>query len=677
MDRCPSDTLDAVDYLLDRDRAPILVFTESRREASRYATDFARHRQRHASGIGVAEQLDLFSEPTEVSENLRNLAERRIALHTADLTPQERQVIEQGFLDDSFDVCFATSTLAAGVNFPFKTVMFPKLTYQYGDRQGKRITRGDYRNMSGHAGRLGMHDLGFAVLLPKNTPERNHANDLVLPDNDRVYSRLASLPMRRTVLILVAAGVAGTMPALREFFENTYFWHLVLERNSAKLDKVIDNAEQALDWLVNEGLAEQHDDTYLVTPLGQATARSGLLPMTARAFVALLEKHTKDFEEKFNDFIGGLIHWVCCSDEFTGQAPSRFLPYPIGHTALGSSTFVAGQQLLYPLDRNNIQLCKSVHALILFIQGVPERKIAHLTNMSSGSVHRLAIDVSWILDGLHGIAAVPDLACPQQIGNQLAMLARRIRWGSPAEALDLIRIAERARVPGFGRQRAMALVDNGVTTFEDVENLGAKRVTEILRSRPRAEALLAAISEHTNFGPNRLASVHDRLAERLGVREVVVACAEAMDTEYEEAIMRLLNKEVGWTVTVLDNGRRQNVPDMLLELGDIAVLLEIKTASKKSGLIKKEAAFAVLQKATGYGAEMARVTLGKPHFDETSKSKVVASRELTLVEHATFVEAILRVLAREIEPTAFLAWLTEPGEAEFERIPGNPTNLLV
>ena len=257
------------------------------------------------------------------------------------------------------------------------------------------------------------------------------------------------------------------------------------------------------------------------------------------------------------------------------------------------------------------------------------------------------------------------------------MLARRIRWGSPAEALDLIRIAERARVPGFGRQRAMALVDNGVTTFEDVENLGAKRVTEILRSRPRAEALLAAISEHTNFGPNRLASVHDRLAERLGVREVVVACAEAMDTEYEEAIMRLLNKEVGWTVTVLDNGRRQNVPDMLLELGDIAVLLEIKTASKKSGLIKKEAAFAVLQKATGYGAEMARVTLGKPHFDETSKTKVAASRELTLVEHATFVEAILRVLAREIEPTAFLAWLTEPGEAEFERIPGNPTNLLV
>ena len=74
----------------------------------------------------------------------------------------------------------------------------------------------------------------------------------------------------------------------------------------------------------------------------------------------------------------------------------------------------------------------------------------------------------------------------------------------------------------------MALVNNGVTTFEDVVNLGAERVTKILRSRRRAEALLAAISEHADFGANRLASAHDRLAERLGVRETVVACTESL-----------------------------------------------------------------------------------------------------------------------------------------------------
>ena len=148
----PDSTLDVVTHLIKQERAPILVFTESRREASRYATDFGRRRQKHATGIGMAEQLELFSEPTEGSSKLQSSAERRIAFHTADLSPQEREVIEAGFLNNDFDVCFATSTLAAGVNFPFQTVVFPKLTYQYGDRSGTRIVRSDYRNMSGRAG---------------------------------------------------------------------------------------------------------------------------------------------------------------------------------------------------------------------------------------------------------------------------------------------------------------------------------------------------------------------------------------------------------------------------------------------------------------------------------------------------------------------------------------------
>ena len=677
MNGYPSDALDAVGYLLDRDCAPILVFTESRREAAQYAKSFARQRQRHASGVGVAEQLNLFSEPTEVSDNLRNSAERRIALHSADLTPQERQVIEEGFLNNSFDVCFATSTLAAGVNFPFRTVMVPKLTYSYGPRRGTRITRSDYRNMSGRAGRLGMHDLGIAVLLPKNNPENNHANNLVLPENDHVSSQLARLSMRRSVLAILAAGIAGTLAGLKDLFENTYYWYLLLDRNPAKLKKVIQTAERALDWLVVLKFAERHDDTFLVTPLGQATARSGLLPATARAFVVLLQQRAKEFEEKFDDFIGALIHWVCCSDEFSGSAPSRFLPYPIGGRALASSTFVSGQRLLCPLDRNDFRLCQSVHALILYIQGVAERKIAYFTNMSSGSVHRLAVEVSWILDSLHTIAAVPDLGCSQRVGNQFATLARRVRWGLPSEALDIIRIAERARVPGFGRQRAMALVSCGTRTFQDVEDLGIDRLTQILHSRRRAEALLAAIGTQTGFGTNRLSSVHNRLAERLGIKDVVSACTKSMDTEYEDAIVSLLTQETRWKVTVLDDGRRQNVPDVLLEVDKVAALIEIKTASKKSGLIKKEAAFAVLQKATDFGEEMVRVTLGKPHFDETSKSKASVSHEITLVEHTTFLEAILRVLMGNIDPMVFVEWLTKPGEAEFKRIPGTPTNLLV
>jgi hypothetical protein len=45
----------------------------------------------------------------------RGNAERRVAFHTADLSPQERQVLESGFSGSKFEVCFATTTLAANI----------------------------------------------------------------------------------------------------------------------------------------------------------------------------------------------------------------------------------------------------------------------------------------------------------------------------------------------------------------------------------------------------------------------------------------------------------------------------------------------------------------------------------------------------------------------------------
>ena len=113
--RCPvrsQDLKDVVAYLLKQGRGPILVFTETRKEASRYAEDFIGNRVRTTSGIEIAEQLELFSEPTESSEKLKSFAEKCVAFHTADLSAQERQVLEDGFAKSRFEVCFATSTLA-------------------------------------------------------------------------------------------------------------------------------------------------------------------------------------------------------------------------------------------------------------------------------------------------------------------------------------------------------------------------------------------------------------------------------------------------------------------------------------------------------------------------------------------------------------------------------------
>jgi len=127
----PTNTLDAVEHLLSQKRGPILVFTETRREASELAAQYAGRCTKTVDGYNFAEQLSLFSEATEFSERLKDTAEAKVAFHTADLTQSERAVVEQGLIDGTFNVCFATPTLAAGVNFPFQTVLFDRIHRRY------------------------------------------------------------------------------------------------------------------------------------------------------------------------------------------------------------------------------------------------------------------------------------------------------------------------------------------------------------------------------------------------------------------------------------------------------------------------------------------------------------------------------------------------------------------
>jgi len=671
----PSDDMqNVIGHLLRLKRGPILVFVESRREAANFAAAFGRSRPRASEGIALAEQLDLFSEPTESSEQLRENAERRVAFHSADLSPPERQVLEAGFSKSQFEVCFATSTLAAGVNFPFRSIVFPKLTFEWGDRAGSHITRTDYRNMSGRAGRLGMHSDGYAILLPRNKAELNYANELVRPDNDALKSQMVNLSLRKSILALVSSRLVSSRPEVITFFQNTLYWYQTLDRNPKKLASLEVESGKAIEWLIVNELLVETDGTLLITPLGRATALSGLLPGTAVQLAGMLAKLSPKLADSFEEWIPGLIYAVCASDEFRGQRPSRFLPYPTRNSGDGVA-FWSGKELPVALDRADQRLAQCAQAIALFVEGVADRKIAHATRVSSGQVHRLATDVSWVLDGLHKLAAVPDLKCPQPVGNQIAMLARRVRWGAPAEALDIMRIAERHRVPGFGRQRAMALIAQGIMRLQDILATAKDTLTQLLRSDRRAQALLDAASSSIGHGPSRFAATHERVAKELGIGQLVDACNQALGVDYEKAITKLLQIETGWVVTALDDSKRQNVPDLHIQLGKTGVLIECKTCSKSPPLIKKEEAWAILQKAADFDPSMRRVTLGKPQFDETSKKKAAASYDITLVEHTLFMEGLLRVHAGSLSASEFLSWLSTPGVAELERLGGTPTYL--
>jgi helicase len=658
---------------LEDERGPVLVFTETRREAQELADEYSQRCQRSADGLAISQQLELFSEPTESSQQLMSHAERRVTFHTADLTPDERTVIEEGFVNASFDVCFATSTLAAGVNFPFRTVIIPKLTYQYGNREGRRFSRSHYRNMSGRAGRLGYHDDGYVILMPSNEGELAHARVLVAPTNDRVESQLLTVSMRRTVLSLAAARAVSSKADLASFFHNTFYWHEILESNPKLLTQIISKAEKAVDWLLENGFVEESHGSIHATPLGKSTSLSGLLPQTAKQFADLLAECSTKMEANFSQYEVGLIHWVATCPEFMSDTPTRVLAWPSGQIKAESLLFLQRAIHLTAWDQTNNQVTRCVHALILFIDGEVERKIRFATGVSAGNLHRLSIDISWILDGLATVSGSFGLGCPQTLTNEISMLARRVRWGTPAEALDVLRIARRKSVPGFGRQRVMALIANGFTTVMDVLTAAKDQLTRLLGSERRADALVDALSDRLDVGSAKFERMHLDLGAELGIREKVQKCNEALGTDYDDAIYSLLQEELNWTIDRLDDGKRQNVPDLQLKLGSIGLLIECKTVTKKPPLVAKEEAFAVLQKGADFDANMKRVTLGKPDFDETSKRKAIASPSITLIQHAVFMEGVMRVLTGRLSAAEFVAWLAEPGVTDLARLPGTPT----
>jgi ATP-dependent RNA helicase HelY len=90
--------------------------------------------------------------------------EAGVAAHHAGMVPPFKEVVEACFVEGLVKVVFATETLAVGINMPAKTVVIEKLSKFTGDHHAF-LTPGEYTQLTGRAGRRGMDELGYAVVL--------------------------------------------------------------------------------------------------------------------------------------------------------------------------------------------------------------------------------------------------------------------------------------------------------------------------------------------------------------------------------------------------------------------------------------------------------------------------------------------------------------------------------
>jgi len=98
-------------------------------------------------------------------KQLSSLRNGRVAAHHGGQLPLWKSLVETLMKQGQLEAIFSTSTVAAGVNFPARTVVLSQ-SDRFNGREFVSLNATDLLQMTGRAGRRGMDKVGFVVLLP-------------------------------------------------------------------------------------------------------------------------------------------------------------------------------------------------------------------------------------------------------------------------------------------------------------------------------------------------------------------------------------------------------------------------------------------------------------------------------------------------------------------------------
>ncbi len=215
---------------------PLVVFCSAKARVYEGAARLAKQLSGKALNVpGVT----LTGESTTASEELASYASVKVGYHTADLTEEERAFVEAGISNGSLDVVFATSTLAAGVNFPFKTAIFD--SWKRWDRAAglyKPIPTSEFQNMAGRVGRMGFDsDFGRVLISATDGFQDKVSRQYLQPDIiSPLTEQLTPDAFGQVILHLLSAKVCDTAEEIDEFLMSTFSATREMHRNSAGND---------------------------------------------------------------------------------------------------------------------------------------------------------------------------------------------------------------------------------------------------------------------------------------------------------------------------------------------------------------------------------------------------------------------------------------------------------
>ncbi len=159
-----------VNFLENQWLTPCIFFHFSRERVESKARQLANNRKVVDDHKLIRDKFyEIFDDLDLSDHTLLNLDEhlwmwsRGVAFHHAGLAPIVKEFIEFLFLNKYINFLFATETLALGINMPAKSIYLDRLN-KYDGIKSRLISRSEFLQLTGRAGRRGIDDKGYAFL---------------------------------------------------------------------------------------------------------------------------------------------------------------------------------------------------------------------------------------------------------------------------------------------------------------------------------------------------------------------------------------------------------------------------------------------------------------------------------------------------------------------------------
>lgn len=448
----------------------ILVFLPSKRETMLFASQLTDKVNLPQAEGAIGELSTL--EDTSLKEGLISCLRSSVAFHHADLSSEERNVIETYTRNGEIKVICCTTTLALGVNLPATVVFLDAHKWEHDDDTDGLIlgpmSWAEYENISGRAGRLGYgQDFGRSITIATSDYEylmlwRNYIEG----EEEILTSQLNKKGLEDHLINIMASDHAQTREELEDFLSQTYMGA------TEEKEAIRENLEKSLNALLKYGLIEEdRRGKITVSAIGKVAALKGISSLTADDLAFFLrevkDRQVSDLE---------ILHAAASSDDgrriYIQMPKSEYMSGKyeniIREAFRGQEDYI-GSVLLRDVKSECLLTkprAKSVKLALLldrWIRGKDTATLERDFESYYGTIASAAAAMSWIVDAAALIAKA--IGSPKALQKKLSILSERLLYGVEEKGLEIARL----RVRGLGRAGIKRLILEGFDSKKAVQ----------------------------------------------------------------------------------------------------------------------------------------------------------------------------------------------------------------